>query len=928
MQRPSFCQYCPINNVTTGYVPLCPGFGNDLFVGEAAGEDEVAASKPFIGGAGAWLNSMLKAARISRSGINIVNCLGCRPADNTFPTEPTWPEAVEKFWDGEAEKLRKAHRFEDYEKALAELPTKVSSREEGRAGVDYCLHHHLWPAVNSRKWSKIVALGDKPLQYLTPRRGVTIWRGSALPLVGHLEEGPRVVPTLHPAYLMRNANLFSVAVGDLRRGAVVPPEKYELYPTLDDLKRFKSTEFSFDFEWDMETGEITLCGLSDRYYHCLVVPFCGPFIPELKRIFEAATLLIGHNIVGADTKYFDRLGWTVTATLHDTMLAQHLVQPDMEHGLGFVASVFTSKVFWKGKGGETEDENGNYIPTGAQWKTWDSPDAIPVRFGGYGGCASADEAYRLYNARDTDGSLQVHGPLWGALKRYQLDRTYRLVSVPLAYLCRDMAEAGLKVDHHKLAEISTELDTKIVEYEGRLPEGLKPYDQPVMRQVPAPPNTYKPKTKKCKGKKKDGTAHEVVEVLFNAPGDAPCPKCGTTLNSGPVATLKTIKVPGIERIQPWNSSPQVMAYADSIGCKPYISGKTGRATADKNARKTWGREHTEFALLDSLKKLSTQRTSFAKPGLLKTERVYFNLLVHGTAEGRLSSSGRRKGLDPNIQNQPKEIRKIFIPDYSGWGILDADVIQGENMLTAHLAQDHERMEQLMTPGFDEHSYMASAFFNRPFDLVKKGGAEEYLRAPGKVINHGRNYGLGAKKTQEYLAVQGFFYTLADITEMIEIWKKINRRTAAWQQETIEIAKRQSYLANPFGRRRWFQGRDYATKALAFLPASTLADAVFRMMIGLHPYRFPNEIAELGIQVTYDLPEPWTMRIQVHDSLVFMGPDETHLDLARGVKAVMTQPWPELDNFSLGIDFKYSTTSWGAAKNMKFEEPRQELRLAA
>ena len=129
-----------------------------------------------------------------------------------------------------------------------------------------------------------------------------------------------------------------------------------------------------------------MCGLTDKSYTSICVPFVEPFISELKRIFEAAEVIIGHNIVDADTAYFEKLGWNVSAKLHDTMLAQHLIQPDYRHGLAFVASVFTNKVFWKGKGEEQEDEAGNILPAGAQWKTWDSPDAIPREFGGYGGC--------------------------------------------------------------------------------------------------------------------------------------------------------------------------------------------------------------------------------------------------------------------------------------------------------------------------------------------------------------------------------------------------------------------------------------------------------------------------------------------------------------------------------------------------------------
>jgi DNA polymerase I-like protein with 3'-5' exonuclease and polymerase domains/uracil-DNA glycosylase len=925
--KPDFCKNCPINHVTEGYVPLCRGTGNDLFVGEAAGEEEIKLGKPFVGGAGTWLNSMLRAARISRESLNIINTIGCRPPDNIYPTDQKWPQAVENHFKKEVseleKKIAKLEKKEPNSIALVKLrrelevkrinvSTKVSTLQDGYAGVAYCFKQHLSPALQAKSWSRVVALGDQALRALTGRKGILLWRGSPLPLITNTTPTPKVVPTLHPAYLLRNAGLFSVAVGDLRKRPTTPVEHYTLYPSLETVKAFTSKEFAFDFEWDYNE-DITLCGLSDKFNSAIVIPWDGAYIPELRRIFENASVLIGHNIIGADTKHFEKLGWDISrAKLIDTMLIQHLVQPDMRHNLAFVASVFSNKVFWKGSGEEEEDADGNYAPTGAQWRTWDSPNSIPKHLGGYGGCLSADEAYRLYNARDTDASFQCSMPLRSLLQRYEMEHIYNNVSVPAGFICRELADKGLRINTTKVRTIREELEGEIVLLEAKLPEGLKPYEESITKQIDAPPGTYKPRDASCRGSKKDKTQHDKVTVEICTPEGTPCPVCGRLLTLK-LAVIKRIKVPATKKIAPWNSSPQVIKYAESIGCAKISHAKTGSPTANKTARRTWGREHTEFTLVDQLKYLSTQAQSFAKPGLLKVDRVYFNLLVHGTSEGRLSSSGRRRGIDPNIQNQPKGIRKIYIPDHNDWCFVCADIVQGENMLTAWLAKDWERWERLHSPGFDEHSYMASQFFNKPYDLVCKGGELAYLRKPGKVINHGRNYGLGVNKTQIYLEEQGFFYNLADIREMIEIWKKVNKRTAQWQNETIETARKQGYLVNPFGRRRWFQSRDYATKALAFLPASTLADTVLRMMIGLYPHRFHDELRTLGIETVGTYPKDWSLRIQVHDELTSQGPIDTWQDAARVVTAVMTQPWRDLGGFKFDVELTQSPISWGDAK---------------
>jgi DNA polymerase I-like protein with 3'-5' exonuclease and polymerase domains len=764
-----------------------------------------------------------------------------------------------------------------------------------------------------------VALGGHALKALTPRQGILIWRGSPLPLKGRLEEGPKVMPTLHPAYLMRSAGLFSVAVKDLQRGLALPPERYNLWPTLEDVRKFTSPVFSFDLEWD-ENLHPTICGLSDRFYNAIVVPWTWEFLPELKRIFEGAKKIIGHNIISADLKFLPS-DWHITAELHDTMLKQHLIQPDYRHNLGFVASVFTRKVFWKGTGEETEDDDGSFLATGAQWKTWNSPEAIPVRFGGYGGCQSPQEAFRLYNARDTDGEFQIDFPISNTLKTFGMEDVYWNVSVPVAFICREMSEQGVRIDPGKVGEIRTSLNTEIAKLEQTLPEGLKPYEQPITRNAPAPAGTYKQKIKKCKGNKKAGTKHDPVDITFDRPGTRRCPVCGAECESGPMVELKIVKVPDTKTITPWNSTPQVLAYAKSIGCKTVTNVKTGNVTADKNARKVWGREHTEFTIVDQLKKSVTLRNGFVRAEMLEVDRVYFNLLVHGTAEGRLSSSGRRPGIDPNIQNQPTVIRPIYIPDSPGFGILDIDISQGENMLTAWLAKDYERLERLRTPGYDEHAALATMCFGKP---VTKSNENSYLRKPAKVINHGKNYGMGWEHMQTNLALEGFFYSAKDVKEMNEIWAKLNPGTARWQKETVELAKQQGYLVNPFGRKRFFQTRDYATKALAFLPASTLADVVLRMMIAHFPAGvdelskpiFQRAIHKLGLAVIGELVPGWRMMIQVHDSLVFCGPHETHMEQARRSKAIMTQSWKELNGFSLGVEAKYSTVSWGDVKTIE------------
>ena len=178
--------------------------------------------------------------------------------------------------------------------------------------------------------------------------------------------------------------------------------------------------------------------------------------------------------------------------------------------------------------------------------------------------------------------------------------------------------------------------------------------------------------------------------------------------------------------------------------------------------------------------------------------------------------------------------------------------------------------------------------------------------------------MGIRKQQETLAAEGFNYSESDVKEFVKIWRIMMAGTARWQDETIALAGKQSYLRNAFGRARWFLSRDYATKALAFLPASTLADICLRCMIAMNGDlpRCARAASALGIQVTYQLPRPWRLMCQVHDSLPAQGPHANHEEVAWGMKRVMEQPWAELEGFSLGVDFGYSQSSWGECKEIK------------
>ena len=125
-----------------------------MFVGEAPGRDEDEQGRPFVGRAGQLLTKMIEAMGFSREDVYIANVLKCRPPNNRDPA----PDEVEKC-----------------------RPYLIRQIE------------HIRPKI-------ICALGRHALRALTGYSGgITKVRGKPMEFLEW-----RVLPTFHPAYLLRN----------------------------------------------------------------------------------------------------------------------------------------------------------------------------------------------------------------------------------------------------------------------------------------------------------------------------------------------------------------------------------------------------------------------------------------------------------------------------------------------------------------------------------------------------------------------------------------------------------------------------------------------------------------------------------------------------------------------------------------------------
>lgn len=410
-----------------------------LVLARDPGETENLEGKPLVGAAGKFFDSLLRKSGIDRNQLTVLNCRQCRPPNNIDPLSPQ-----ARFYISEA---------------------------DAKKATEQCWKNHVKPVLDSRPWERIDALGGEALEALTGKRGIEKWRGSPLPLKGEIKA--RVIPTYHPSFLMQyGQSAIPAVVSDLKKGTTVPPEFYNTKPTLDDVAAFRSTKFSVDIETNRFTQQIICVGLCDRPYHAMCVPFKGPYIAELKRIISNAEEITGHNIISFDQPRSEAaLGIQLDplkTKIFDTILAHHLISPDSPHDLGYVASIFLQKPFWKEEAGQ---------------------------------------GLEYYCCKDVDGTLQIANQLKPILKSQGLEDLYWNCQVPLGKICHLMETTGIHTSGKRAQEVRTRLLTEIAELEAILPEELKPHDKPIRVRKLAPKGTIGKAGKPIKYIHEPGTEH-------------------------------------------------------------------------------------------------------------------------------------------------------------------------------------------------------------------------------------------------------------------------------------------------------------------------------------------------------------------------------------------------------------------------------------
>jgi DNA polymerase I len=251
-------------------------------------------------------------------------------------------------------------------------------------------------------------------------------------------------------------------------------------------------------------------------------------------------------------------------------------------------------------------------------------------------------------------------------------------------------------------------------------------------------------------------------------------------------------------------------------------------------------------------------------------RLHTRFSQTGTATGRLSSS------NPNLQNIPirtelgREIRAAFVAA-PGFLLLSADYSQIELRILAHLSGDPVLVEAFRR-GEDIHSRTAQEVF----DVAPFAQTREHRRV-AKVINFGVIYGLSAFGLAQQLGIEQ-----KEGAQFIAKYFERYRGVKDFLDRQIAETRQSGVTRTLFGRVRQIPEinspqpnmRNFAERTAMNTPMQgAAADLIKLAMIELDR-RLPAE----GFQSR--------MILQVHDELLFEGPEKEIPSLTKLAKEVM------------------------------------------
>jgi uracil-DNA glycosylase family 4 len=814
-----------------------------MILGEAPGEQEEKEGAPFVGPSGSLLREALARNSLNPAKIFISNVCHYRPPEN------------------------KITHF-------------IKFRKKGIELNDYMVQgfKELQDDVNNIRPDVIVPLGNIALWALTNRQQITKRRGSVYSLnppdaLGCEFSGDLrtlVIPTIHPAAVLRQYTLRTVFEFDFRKiaralrdpASVLPPVR-DFYFAAEELRdqtlkpnhHYVSEAETYrlaakiasakEVAVDIETpaGSLYCVGFSSDPSWALVIRCDAEWKMNLIRsLLTNETPKIFQNGL-FDCSFLPKFeGITVSGYSYDTMYAQHAIYPEssggavdewkkkktnpgMRLGLDFLTSIYTNEPYYKDEG-----------------KNQDLSIAEDV------------ETYLSYNAKDCAVDLEV---AWGQ-RENGLEENASAFETTMAQtpVLIDMMVNGIKLDTELMSKANAFYRKERIALQIELDQQAVAKLHKLFTETPDEDQERK---------------KELFEAIL----------CGAACLKNNETFVDTASPQQMQRFL-----YHLFGYPEKK--KKNAEGRMVVTADEESIKELYGEFKDELLLTAiEIRKCDKVLSNYLQTRVDSNGYTFFSVNPVGTKTSRHSVSTTIHGYGYNLTTTPRpnkirikrghpNLRSLVIAE-DGFCLGYYDLSQVEDRIVSYLAGVAKKVHAFEND-IDAHTLTASIIFGIPMEEIDKKGMERYL---GKQSNHAFNYGEGpgtfTKKINKNADETGIWVNqklstgirnshLAAYPEIKEYWRYVDT-----------TLKKTRKLENPFGRkRRFFDRLNDSTfrDGYSWIPQSTAPDIINRGMVAIY-----HALRNSGVRIL----------LQVHDALLIQLPIDGAEQISEEILKLMTIP---------------------------------------
>ncbi len=351
-----------------------------FLVGEAWGVDEEKLQTPFVGASGIELVRLLaKAGVIALTPQDQIAIQSYWNTRDGLYTKSIWQRHQDQVYLTNVFQLHPPQNNLEWfcgpkSMGLPGYPALVKSkyvRQEFAAQIG-----RLKQEVLNQKPNLVICLGNTALWAFTGKTGIKHLRGYVC-LSTHTVEGVKLLPTYHPAWLLRGqwdskptviADLMKAKNEAATQTIQRPTREIQINPSISDIKDFiaKHVDGCGLLSVDIETSKdrITCIGFAPSGQIAIVIPFDDARKPSgsywVTKELECEAWRFVKSVLENETipKLFQNGLYDIAflwrsmriktfGAKEDSMLLSHSLHPEMLKGLEYLGSVYSDEQAWK-----------------------------------------------------------------------------------------------------------------------------------------------------------------------------------------------------------------------------------------------------------------------------------------------------------------------------------------------------------------------------------------------------------------------------------------------------------------------------------------------------------------------------------------------------------------------------------------------------